>query len=412
MRRNRARSASVTYFGAPMATKRKPMAKPRQKESPCHEGDPSKKSRKVRKIGQSEKGNEEGAAAASIAKESQSDGEGRGQSELTRTTATWARRPIRPTIGPDSGRPWCPNPRPARSRINSTSPFRYERMASMKAAYIDRGAPKSYKPEVAYNTAICRTRVRRRSRRRRGSECQRRQLAGARRAVRAGDLSAGAGPRSHACSPPPARARGARAPPGTRSRWRSTAAGVVHRRCAAPPGRRSFQASQRFLARGRSSGNVLATAQRLLCFVQRPPQPRNLHRRKLPQRFPYPQAYGSETAATPPNGHVRQERATEAYRPEAPLRQSALLRVPLSRRQQRAEEADFRPEAPLQHSALPRVIWQSRPSVSQRGRCRRGLSKSAGQIPNQLGGREPIVRRTDLGPEGISTAPRSAPSCQ
>jgi hypothetical protein len=39
--------------------------------------------------------------------------------------------------------------------------------------------------------------------------------------------------------------------------------------------------------------------------------------------------------------------------------------------------------------------------VSQRGRCRRGLSKSAGQIPNQLGGREPIVRRTDLGPEGI-----------
>jgi hypothetical protein len=82
MRRNRARSASVTYFGAPMATKRKPMAKPRQKESPCHEGDPSKKSRKVRKIGQSEKGNEEGAAPASIAKESQSDGEGRGQSEL------------------------------------------------------------------------------------------------------------------------------------------------------------------------------------------------------------------------------------------------------------------------------------------------------------------------------------------
>ena len=65
-----------------MATKRKPMAKPRQKESPCHEGDPSKKSRKVRKTGQSEKGSEEGAAPASIAKENQSDGEDRRQSEL------------------------------------------------------------------------------------------------------------------------------------------------------------------------------------------------------------------------------------------------------------------------------------------------------------------------------------------
>jgi hypothetical protein len=73
---------SVTYFGLPMATKRKPMAKPRQKESPCHEGDPSKKSREVRKTGQSEKGSEEGAAPASIAKENQSDGEDRGQSEL------------------------------------------------------------------------------------------------------------------------------------------------------------------------------------------------------------------------------------------------------------------------------------------------------------------------------------------
>jgi hypothetical protein len=41
---------------------------------------------------------------------------------------------------------------------NSTSPFRFERMASMKVAYIDRfGIPKSY------NTAICRTRVRRRA---------------------------------------------------------------------------------------------------------------------------------------------------------------------------------------------------------------------------------------------------------
>ena len=65
-----------------MATKRKPMAKPRQKESPCHEGDPSKKSRKVRKTGQSEKGSGEGAAPASIAKENQSDGEDRRQSEL------------------------------------------------------------------------------------------------------------------------------------------------------------------------------------------------------------------------------------------------------------------------------------------------------------------------------------------
>jgi hypothetical protein len=42
----------------------------------------SKKSRKVRKTGQSEKGSEEGAAPASIAKENQSDGEDRGQSEL------------------------------------------------------------------------------------------------------------------------------------------------------------------------------------------------------------------------------------------------------------------------------------------------------------------------------------------
>jgi hypothetical protein len=47
------------------------------------------------------------------------------------------------------------------------------------------------------------------------------------------------------------------------------------------------------------------------------------------QRFPYPQAYGSETAATPRHVRLRQERATEAYRPEASLRQSALLRVPL-----------------------------------------------------------------------------------
>jgi len=99
--------------------------------------------------------------------------------------------------------------------------------------------------------------------------------------------------------------------------------------------------------------------------VRRPPQPRSLRRRKAPQRFPYPHAYGSETAATPPNGHVRQERATEAYRPEAPLRQSAFLRVPLPRscrlRQERAAEADFRAEVQLRHSALLRVISQSRP---------------------------------------------------
>ena len=37
---------------------------------------------KVRKTGQSEKGSEEGAAPASIAKENQSDGEDRRQSEL------------------------------------------------------------------------------------------------------------------------------------------------------------------------------------------------------------------------------------------------------------------------------------------------------------------------------------------
>jgi hypothetical protein len=81
-------------------------------------------------------------------------------------------------------------------------------------------------------------------------------------------------------------------------------------------------------------------------------------------RFPYPHAYGSETAATPPNGHVRQERATEASRPEAPLRQSAFLRVPLPRscrlRQERAAEGDFRLEVQLRHSALLRVISQLR----------------------------------------------------
>ena len=66
------------------------MAKPRQKESPCHEGDPSKKSRKVRKIGQSEKGNEEGAAPASIAKESQADRDGRGQAVISQPEAAGA----------------------------------------------------------------------------------------------------------------------------------------------------------------------------------------------------------------------------------------------------------------------------------------------------------------------------------
>src|SRR4029077_6251075 len=91
--------------------------------------------------------------------------------------------------------------------------------------------------------------------------------------------------------------------------------------------------------------------------VRRTPQPRRLRRRKPPQRFPYPQAYGSETAATPPNGHARQERATEAYRPDARLRQSAVLRVPLPLLQERA---DFRREAQLR-TALPRVIWPSRP---------------------------------------------------
>ena len=54
--------------------KKKADGKIKAKRKPCHEGDPSKKSRKVRKTGQSEKGSEEGAAPASIAKESQSDG--------------------------------------------------------------------------------------------------------------------------------------------------------------------------------------------------------------------------------------------------------------------------------------------------------------------------------------------------
>jgi hypothetical protein len=40
---------SITYFGAPMAKKRKPMAKPRQKESPCHESDPSESPAKSEK---------------------------------------------------------------------------------------------------------------------------------------------------------------------------------------------------------------------------------------------------------------------------------------------------------------------------------------------------------------------------
>jgi hypothetical protein len=71
--------------------------------------------------------------------------------------------------------------------------------------------------------------------------------------------------------------------------------------------------------------------------------------------LPYPRAYGSEAAATPPNGHARQERATEAFRPEAPPRQAALLQVLLVSRQ---ALADFRLEwPPLRRSSLPRVIW-------------------------------------------------------
>ena len=60
-------------------------------------------------------------------------------------------------------------------------------------------------------------------------------------------------------------------------------------------------------------------------------------------------------AAMLPNGHARQERATEAFRPEAPLRQSVLLQVLLPLRQ---ALADFRLDGPpLRHSALPQVIW-------------------------------------------------------
>jgi hypothetical protein len=34
------------------------------------------------------------------------------------------------------------------------------------------------------------------------------------------------------------------------------------------------------------------------------------------------------------------------------------------------------------------------------------------KFPNQLGGREPIVHRTDLGPEGIYYRASIGPSCQ
>jgi hypothetical protein len=46
---------SITYFGAPMATKGKPMAKPRQKKAPVNQDDhvpkvqESQKSRTIRK---------------------------------------------------------------------------------------------------------------------------------------------------------------------------------------------------------------------------------------------------------------------------------------------------------------------------------------------------------------------------
>jgi hypothetical protein len=282
----------------------------------------------------------------------------------------------------------------------------------MKAAYIDRGAPKSYKPRSPTIRRFA------------GPECgggavdvAAASVNGANWRVRAGQYGQATFPlvlglgRMLARRLQLALEAHARLPALGRV-GEVPAAGVVHRRCAAPPGRRSFQALQRFLARGRSSGNVLATAQRLLCFVQRPPQPRNLHRRKLPQRFPYPQACGSETAATPPNGHVRQERATEAYRPEAPLRQSALLRVPLSRRQQRAEEADFRPEAPLQHSALPRVIWQSRPRYRSAADADAVFRSLQAKFPTSLAGANRSCAAPIWVPRGSITAPRSAPSCQ
>jgi hypothetical protein len=101
---------SVIYFGVPMATKRKPMAKPRQKESRCHEGDPSKKSRKVRKSGQSEKGSEEGAAPASIAKENQSDGKiaDNRSCVTTATSGTTTATSGRTTLSPDNRTRWRP----------------------------------------------------------------------------------------------------------------------------------------------------------------------------------------------------------------------------------------------------------------------------------------------------------------
>jgi hypothetical protein len=67
-----------------MATKRKQMAKPRQKERPCHQGDHVQKVQESPKNQENKKkGSEEGAAPASIAKESQADREGRGQTDIT-----------------------------------------------------------------------------------------------------------------------------------------------------------------------------------------------------------------------------------------------------------------------------------------------------------------------------------------
>ena len=117
----------------PMATKKKQMAKPRQKKAPVNQDDhvqkvESQKNRTIRKR----------------QRRTRSPGEHRQRkSERRRRSQTIgaalpprrrARRPVRPTIGPDSGRPWFPNRRPARSRMNSTSPFRFERIASNAAA--------------------------------------------------------------------------------------------------------------------------------------------------------------------------------------------------------------------------------------------------------------------------------------
>ena len=69
-------------FWSPMATKRKPMAKPRQKKAPVNQDDHVQKvqeSQKKRTIRKRQRGRR---SPGDIAKENQSDGEDRGQPEL------------------------------------------------------------------------------------------------------------------------------------------------------------------------------------------------------------------------------------------------------------------------------------------------------------------------------------------